>query len=186
MAAQVSHKLWTRDECASLERSGYLDPQQYELLEGALIQKMGKNIPHMLALQAVVCWLVQNFGKLVMPEPTIDVSPEDNPTNAPEPDCILLRHPIPQTATCIRPSDIELIVEISAASLHIDLGPKAKLYARAAIPEYWVLDVGARRLIAHRRPVNGEYRSVEIFAEPDTVATLAQPATTIPVAELFA
>ncbi len=74
-------------------------------------------------------------------EAPIDVSPNDNPTNEPVPDLIVLNH---DSATIVsgnpQPSDLNLIVEISDSTL-FDLTTKAWLYARAGILEYWVLDV---------------------------------------------
>jgi Uma2 family endonuclease len=42
---------------------------------------------------------------------------------------------------------------------------KRDLYTRAAVKEYWVLDLQGRRLIVHRDPVQGAYRQIEILAE---------------------
>jgi Uma2 family endonuclease len=40
-----------------------------------------------------------------------------------------------------------LAVEISDSSVDFDLGRKQRLYARHGIPEYWVVDITARRLV---------------------------------------
>jgi Putative restriction endonuclease len=104
----------------------------------------------------------------VNPKAPIDVAPEDNPTNEPEPDLVVLTKPSrefrdanPTTA------DLRLVVEISDSTLGFDLTAKAELYARAAIIEYWVVDVAARRLIVHRDPREGLYRSVTLYAEQE-------------------
>ncbi|MGC3956528.1 MAG: hypothetical protein QM813_00695 [Verrucomicrobiota bacterium] len=36
------------------------------------------------------------------------------------------------------------------------------------------LDVGGRRLVVHRNPVDGEYRSTTVYGEDESVATLAR------------
>jgi hypothetical protein len=41
--------------------------------------------------------------------------------------------------------------------------------------EYWVLDVGGRRLISHRQPMGGRYASVAIYSEHESIAPLAAP-----------
>jgi hypothetical protein len=41
-----ARKPWTREECAAYERAGLWEGQHYELIEGELINKMGKNSPH--------------------------------------------------------------------------------------------------------------------------------------------
>jgi Uma2 family endonuclease len=180
-------KRWTRAECAALASSGLWDQQRLELVHGELISKMGKKRPHVNALVAVQAWLVRTFGaQFVNPEAPIDVAPEDNPTNEPEPDLVVLAQPSREyRERNPRPSDLRLVVEISDSTLGFDLTAKAELYACAGIIEYWVVDVAARRLIVHRDPREGLYRSVTAYAEQETVAPLAAPHGEFRVAEAF-
>src|SRR5947209_7069527 len=94
------------------------------------------------------------FGeRFVHPESPIDVAPEDNPTNEPEPDLIVLNRDLSNFSSANpRPQDLHLVVEVSDTTLNFDLTIKTALYARAGIVEYWVLDVSGRRLIVHRDP----------------------------------
>src|SRR4029077_12823932 len=72
-------KRWTRSECDALAESGVLDCQKLELIEGELIDKMGKNRPHVNSQTLLMGWLLGVFGmRMVIPESPIDVSPEDN------------------------------------------------------------------------------------------------------------
>ena len=64
-------------------------------------------------------------------------------------------------------------MEIADSALKFDLTVKAALYARAAIAEYWVLDVAGKRLIVHRSPKSGTYTSVAAYGENEIVAPLA-------------
>ena len=120
-----ARKRWTRAELATIQAHGVLADQHLELVGGELINKMGKNRPHVNALVMIMEWLVSVFGK------------------------------------------------IADSSLAFDLTTKAALYARAAIPEYWVLDCNGRRLFVHRDPVSGVYRSVVAYAEGESVGPLA-------------
>jgi Uma2 family endonuclease len=180
-------KLWTRAECVALEASGLWDQQRLELVHGELISKMGKKRPHVNALVAVQAWLVRTFGaQFVNPEAPIDVAPEDNPTNEPEPDLVVLVKPSREFMDANpRPGDLRLVVEISDSTLGFDLTTKAELYARAEIVEYWVVDVAARRLIVHRDPREGLYRSVIAYGEEETVTPLASPGPEFHVADAF-
>ncbi len=70
------------------------DQQRLEFVAGDLISKLGKKRPHVNALVAVQAWLARTFGEqFVNPEAPIDVAPEDNPTNEPEPDLVVLAKP---------------------------------------------------------------------------------------------
>src|SRR5450631_2165920 len=87
-------KHWSRVECEALEAAGLLHGARVELVEGELIDKMGKKRPHVNTLFLVAEWLTKVFGQqFVNQESPIDVAPEDNPASEPEPDVILLRRP---------------------------------------------------------------------------------------------
>ena len=63
-------KRWTRAECATLESAGLFDQRHYELVEGELIDRMGKNSPHVISLALIAIWLRRAFGDLfVLTEP---------------------------------------------------------------------------------------------------------------------
>jgi len=89
-------------------------------------------------LVAVQAWLVRTFGEqFVNPEAPLDVAPEDNPSNEPEPDLVVLTKPSREFRDANpRPADLCLVVEISGSTLGFDLTTKADLYARAGIIEY--------------------------------------------------
>src|SRR5438105_818826 len=92
--AYPPRKRWTRQECVALETSGIWAQQHLELIEGELISKMGKKRPHTNVVIVMQAWLVRTFGEqFVNPETPIDVAAEDNPTNEPEPDLIVLSKP---------------------------------------------------------------------------------------------
>ena len=184
--AEPPRKRWTRQECVALETSGIWAQQHLELIEGELISKMGKKRPHTNVLIVIQDWLVRTFGpQFVNPETPIDVAPEDNPTNEPEPDLIILTKPSREFKGNPQPADLRLVVEISDSTLGFDLTTKARLYARARIVEYWVVDIPGRRIIAHRDPLEGHYRSVVAYSEQESVKPLASPNGEFPVGSAF-
>jgi Uma2 family endonuclease len=179
-------KRWTRAECATLEASGLLDQESLELVEGELISKMGKKRPHVSSFKRLHEWLVHVFGwRFVDTEAPIDVAPEDNPTSEPEPDLIVLRQDDSHFTSNPQPQDLRLVVEIAHTSLSFDLKVKAALYARAGVPEYWVLDVAGRRLLVHRNPQSGTYADVAAYSEHESVSPLAAPEAHFCVADAF-
>ena len=54
VTGQPPRKRWTRDECEKLEMYGLLETHRYELIEGDLIDKMGKNQPQVNARRLLV------------------------------------------------------------------------------------------------------------------------------------
>ena len=172
----------TRGDCAVLEQSGQFEKKKAELIEGDLIEKMGKKRPHSESWEAVARWLFGVFS-IVNSETSIDVSPEDNPTSEPEPDLIVLKHRVRYANP--KPEDLLLVVEISDSSLRFDLTVKAGLYARAGILDYWVVDVLGRRIGIHRDPQSGVYQSIKWYEVGETVSPLAAPLARFAVTDAF-
>lgn len=180
------HKLWTREECAGLERAGILDLERYELIEGELLLKMSKKSPHLRTVWLLTRWLRSTFGEqFVAQEPAISVHPEDSQRSEPEPDAIVLNRPFPDLESLARPEDLRLVAEVSGVTFSFDMTVKARLYARAGIAEYLVVDLHGRRVIVHRRPEGGQYLDVVAYLADEMVAALGAPGDAIRVGDLF-
>ena len=179
-------KRWTREECEVMAKSG-LDLERLELIDGDLISRMSKNRPHVNTLWTLLNWLIQTFGfDYVQQEAPINVAPFDNSTNEPEPDLSVVRKPYREFRTANPgPADLNLVIEISDSSLDFDLRKKAQLYARAGIIEYWVVDVNRQRLIVHRDPSAGAYKSITEYAGSEQVTPLAAPQSALTVESIF-
>jgi Uma2 family endonuclease len=185
--SEPRRKVWTRAEVDALTSIGLFDQQKFELVEGELINTMGKRPAHVASLLFLRDWLAAIFGlPFVRHESPINVAPEDNAINEPEPDVILAKH---ENSHFIRehpkPEDIRLLVEISDSTLSFDLRNKAALYARAGIVEYWVLDIRGRRIFVHREPAEGRYASVAVYNFNENVAPLCAPESRLLVGDAF-
>jgi Uma2 family endonuclease len=68
-----------------------------------------------------------------------------------------------------------LIVEVADATLADDLGDKRAEYAKADLPEYWVLDVNARCVHRFHAPRGDAYTKADVFRDGERIdaATLA-------------
>ena len=109
----------------------------------------------------------------------------------PEPDVAV----VPRDPRAYRdghPTGAALIVEIADASYRIDHAYKASLYARAGVPEYWIVDLARETLEVHREPQavmsappGWRYLSLEVLRPPATISSLLAPTTSIPVADLL-
>lgn len=179
-------KRWTRGECDFLERLGLI-AEPYELLGGEIILKVGQNQPHAMTVIRLIAWLISVFGVTrVQTQTTIEIAENDRPTNRPGPDALVLARPDYELGrTPTGGEDLVFVAEVSDATLGDDLGAKAALYARAGIPEYWVIDVTGRQLFVHRSPAGGNYAEVIPCTANDVFAPLAAPETTVRVADLL-
>ncbi len=182
----VKLKRWTR---AEFERAcEILHQERLELVEGDVIDKMGQNRPHSISLALLHGWLITVFGvRFVHQETPIDVAPEDNSTSEPLPDLFVLQRDFTEFRNANPgPDDLHLVIEVSDTTLGFDFHAKGPLYARAGIVEYWLLDIAGRRMIVHREPQDGQYRSRMAYSEEETLAPLAAPAAFLKVADAFA
>jgi Uma2 family endonuclease len=162
--------LWTREGVSLLVASGLLDGPKYELIEGEIVRKV-KNRPHIIAVKRVLALLALVFdNENLQFESPIDVSEEDNRTSSPEPDIAVLNAPVESfLVENPGPRDIILLIEIADSTRSRDLGQKSRLYARAGILEYWVLDLTRRNLHLHRLPDGDEWRERRTLTENETV-----------------
>jgi Uma2 family endonuclease len=152
--------------------AGFFAGQRYELIEGDLIDKMGQNPPHASAIGFVLEWLASfiEIGRLRI-QLSMEAAAEDSVQTVPEPDIAVLaqkkadyerRHP--------RGDEALLVVEVSDTTVAFDMSRKAVLYARAGVPEYWVLDLVRRVLVVHRQSDGTQYKLVQIFTEGEMVS----------------
>jgi Uma2 family endonuclease len=129
----------------------------------------------------------QVFGaEFVACEAPVEVAPGDQSLSEPEPDLIALKRSAdPFSLTTPVASDIALVVEVSDSSLNVDLTIKSRLYARAGVVDYWVLDLNGRRLIVHRDPEGGVFKSVTAYSDQEAVAPLLGATAVFPVGRAF-
>ena len=80
----------------------------------------------------------------------------------PQPDIVLTIEPDGDGPIPI--ASVRLIVEVADTTLAQDLGRKQRLYARHAIPEYWVADLSVGRVLRMWRPDGDGYTQRDEWA----------------------
>ncbi len=83
------------------------------------------------------------------------------------------------------PGDILLVIEVADTSGQADRDLKVPLYARAGIPETWLVDLANEVIEVHRQPGLEGYREVHTLRRGDTVSALLLPASAIPVDDVL-
>ncbi len=109
----------------------------------------------------------------------------------PEPDISVAPSPMPHGSEA-KPSRLALVVEIAESNLAIERDFKGSYYARAPVPEYWIVNLSARVLEVYREPgpdafalYGWAYRSVEKLRSGAHVSPLAAPTARIAVTDLL-
>ena len=189
--AQAPYTLrrWTRAEYERVVSLGIFNDQPLELIGGHLIVAEPKGTYHSTALgkTADVLHAVLPEGWIVRWQDPIALDDESEP----EPDVAVVagtrddfRH--------AHPTQPALVIEIAESSLLFDRNQKGSVYARAGLPDYWIVNLIARVLEIHRDPVpdpsaryEWRYASVRTAAGSETVTPLALPTVHIAVADLL-
>lgn len=83
------------------------------------------------------------------------------------------------------PTTAHLIAEISDTTLAFDRGEKAMLYARAGIPEYWIVNLKDRQVEVHREPGKDGYAQVTVHGAGDRFSPVGSPNVPIAVKDLL-
>lgn len=77
------------------------------------------------------------------------------------------------------------MVEVAETSLPYDRTAKAELYAGAALPEYWIIDLVGHCVEVHRNPSGAGYLDITRHAAGDTLSPLAARDANNPIADLL-
>lgn len=144
----------------------------YELLNGVIVAKMPQNGPHASASSRLERrlnkllpdeWLVRAGKPLTVPSSESVPEPDIAVVSGPE-DKYDARHPAP--------GEVALLVEVSDSSLGRDTGEKLAVYARAKVPQYWVINVKERVIEVYTDPKGGKapaYRTRTDYTAGDSV-----------------
>jgi Uma2 family endonuclease len=142
-----------------------------ELLEGFMVEKMTVNPPHSFTTDQIRDELTAvlpptNFAKSQQPITTAD--------SEPEPDVMIVagtkrdfvaRHPAPE--------NVALVVEVADSTLLQDQTWKKRIYARAGIPVYWIVNLNERQIEVYAQPSgptsNPTYQQLVTYHEADEI-----------------
>jgi Uma2 family endonuclease len=124
------------------------DPQRVELIEGELnvCSSVSRSKGRLKAklLAALANQVSSEFEVLAR------VSVRLDDYNEPMPDICVARAGV--TTDVLFPPDCVLVIEVSESTVRQDRNLKAALYAKAGIPEYWVVDLTTSQTVVHRGP----------------------------------
>jgi Uma2 family endonuclease len=182
------HRL-TREEFRRACEIGLFGPEaRLELIEGEVFEKVTQNSPHVTGVNLIqeVLRAVFHRGHSLRIQQPLALGEHSQP----EPDIAVVTGTIRDYEE-EHPTTAVLVVEVSDTTLVFDRA-KAGLYARAGMPEYWILDLPDRVLEIYRQPApmagqpfGHHYRSITRHTEADTISPLAVPDAVIAVADLL-
>ena len=181
----IPPRRFTREEYYRLAEIGFFQGERVELIEGEIVKMSPVSPLHGEVVTLLAERLWQLFGEGYRVRVQLPLSLGDS---EPEPDIAVVPgkagdylHAHPTTAL--------LVVEVAQTSLEYDREVKALLYARAGIPEYWIVNLDAQCIEVYRDPAPmGEgfgYRSRRIYMKGEQIAPLQKPEASVSVDELL-
>ena len=158
--------------------SGALDGLPVELLDGIVVDMSPQSPAHSAAIMLLTRHFATTSAWLRVQLP-LEVPPDSEP----EPDVALLAEKPPPGR---HPLTALLVVEVAVSSHAIDRNVKARLYARASIPVYWIIDVPARTVEVRTQPGPDGYGHCEPYCEGSLVPSPLEGVEDLDIAALLA
>jgi Uma2 family endonuclease len=163
MSVEIAKYSFTAEEFERLGEAGILrQDARLELIEGEICAMSPVGSAH----AACVKFLSGLFNRLF--NGTFIIGVQDpirlNDFSEPQPDVALLRwrddyyregHPTP--------ADVLLVIEVADTTVVGDRKIKLPLYARAGIPEAWLVNIPEGQIEIYSDPAGGIYRRAEVF-----------------------
>jgi Uma2 family endonuclease len=169
-----------RVEYERMVDQGFFGDERVELVDGVIVEMSPQGTRHAGTIQRLTTKLVPLLlGKA---EVRVQAPLAVSDVSLPEPDLAAVA---PGDADSAHPTTAFLVIEVSESSLNKDRLVKANLYAAAAVPEYWIVDITAAIIEVHSDPVSGRYSRVTPARAGDTLHLRAFPDVAIAVADVL-
>ncbi len=185
MSVQIQKHYFNVHEYHRMAEVGLLsEDSRVELIEGEIIEMSPIGSTHGGTVKRSSTFLNRKLGDVVI------VSVQDpirlNDFSEPQPDLALLKprkdfysnsHPAPE--------DVLVVIEVADTSVNYDRNVKLPLYARARIPEAWLMVLRKEVIEVHSQPKNGKYQKVQRMKRGKTLTSPTIPGLSCRVADLL-
>lgn len=185
MSVQIARRFFTVAEYEHMGRAGIFSADdRVELIEGEVVEMSPIGERHAACVDALSELLREKLLRSV----TIRVQNPIrlNDFSEPQPDVTVLKrrddfyrdaHPTP--------ADVLLLIEVSDTTIEYDRQVKVPLYARAGVPEVWVVNLADEQIEVYRDPQGGEYKAAARAARGEELAAVAVGGLRVGVSEIL-
>lgn len=170
MATEPLHRRFTVGDYHRMTEVGILtEDDRVELIDGEIVEMTAVGGRHVACVNRLTALLVRAVGEeaIVSVQNPVQLAEHQEP----EPDLAVIQArnyggDLPQGR------DVVLLIEVSDTTLSYDRGRKLPLYARAEIPEAWLIDLQGEAIERHTNPVGASYRVTVRVGRGEEVASL--------------
>jgi Uma2 family endonuclease len=150
---------WTRARFDRVAELGGFEGEQLELVEGELVDMSPQGVPH--------AEFIERLNEILMPalvgRARVRVQLPfaiDDETEV-LPDLAVVSRAV---ARGNHPDRAQLVIEVAETSERYDRLVKARLYARAAVPEYWLVATTKATVTVFSRAKDGQYQKEKKYS----------------------
>ncbi len=185
LAIETKLHMWTVDDYHRMIATQILTTEsKVELLEGQIIEMSPQLPPHAATTQRA--WKYLNRILAGQADIRVQLPVTLRPNSEPEPDIAIVRiDPREYIGGHPTPDDIFLLIEVADSTLSRDRKKKSRTYAKAKIPEYWVLDVISLKVYVFREPGKDGYVQESVLEVDTTLLLVAFPEIEVEIKQLF-
>lgn len=153
-----------RVEFERLVSDGLFDDERVELLGGVIVEMSPQDPRHAATIERLDRAIRRAIGVQASVRVQLPFVASDD--SLPEPDVAVV--PL-RDYDDAHPDRAFLVAEVASSSLRKDRSLKADLYARAGVPEYWVVNIEERQIEVHALPRDGAYSTITIARSGDSI-----------------
>lgn len=185
MSVQIAKRLFDVTEYHRLAEAGILsEDDRVELVNGEIVEIGPIGSPHAACVSRLAELLYETLGRRVQINVQNPIQLDDY--SEPQPDlAVLKRRPDHYAQAHPRPVDILLVIEVAESSIEYDRAIKVPLYARAGIPEVWLIDLNQDRIRAFGEPRAREYQTRREFQCGQTIRSVVIADLTLQVDDIL-
>ncbi len=175
MQVKIARRKFTSKEYHRMAEAGVLkEDDRLELIEGDIIEMAPIGSLHAACVKRLASLIssIQSGYTLIGVQDPVQLSESCEP----QPDISVLQprsdfyanaHP--------QPEDILLLIEVSDTSLSYDRDEKVPLYARANVPEVWLVDLNNASVEVYTEPETNGYRQVSVIIGDELLTPQSLP-----------
>lgn len=168
-----------------VEGGAFVDIAKTELIGGEIVYMNAQYVQHAFVKSELAFRLRLALAALGSPLlPIVEVAVSMPPNDVPEPDIVLTTMTIGRRFVDV--ATVALLIEIADTTRSFDLGDKAALYARHAVPEYWVVDIQRGEIVRHAGPQVGRYIMIDRVAMGQPITSVTIDGLVVATGELTA
>ena len=182
---QVTRHSFTVAEYERMAEAGvFSEDDRVELVCGEVVAVSPIGTRHAACVDAFAEILRERLGRSVIVRVQNPIQLDDY--SEPQPDIAVLKRRDDFYRGCHpRPGDILLVIEVSDTTLEYDRKVKAPLYARAGVPEVWVVNLADELIEAYADPAEGAYQTARSHARGEELQSRALAPLRVSVAEVL-